>query len=169
MYLALGALSALMGLSLMALVNSRNIVRAGLGLFGVLVSVAGLFVLAASDFLAVAQLIVYVGGILLLLLFGVMLTNRHTGEAPKTEVYNRWPAALICLGLFGVFVAAFGEIALWRQPLQQPLQGSTAKLLGQGLLTHYLPVFELLSVFLLIALVAAAFLARRIVGRDAEG
>jgi NADH-quinone oxidoreductase subunit J len=119
--------------------------------------VAGLYVLMQADFIAIVQLIVYVGGILILLLFGVMLTNKITDTDIKTGVWQVLPGSII-VGMFaGILIAA-----MTRNPWKIHA-GSTIPLnaLGGVLINEYALVFELLGVLLLIALIGAASIARK--------
>lgn len=139
---------------------SRQVVRVAFALFVVLLAVAALFVLAGGELPAVAQVIVYVGGILILLLFGVMLSGKFEGEAPTTGVWYRVPAVLLALVLGGAVWWAFGGGAAFG-PLASVQAGSQVEAIGQVNLTRYLLPFEYVSFVLLVALVGAAYLARR--------
>jgi len=152
---------------------TRNIVRAGFALFVALAAQAALYVLAGAELVAVAQLVVYIGGILILLLFGVMLTGREVGRAPRTAIINTLPALLLCGGLLAGLLYAFQDVdlalaapppvaTLGAQPEAAPppaLATPTARI-GMMLLTDYVIGFEVVSVLLLLALVGAAYVAR---------
>ncbi|MEP7234744.1 MAG: NADH-quinone oxidoreductase subunit J, partial [Ignavibacteriota bacterium] len=86
---------------------ARNIVYSAFALLFTFFGVAGLYVMANADFLAVTQLLVYVGGILILLIFGVMLTNRIGTVDIRTTGGSKWAAAVLTLGLFGILMVAF--------------------------------------------------------------
>src|SRR6266536_5738740 len=81
-------------------VLSRSLIYSAFALLFTFFGVAGLYVLLGADFLAATQLLIYVGGILVLLLFGVMLTHKLYDLNLKTEVTQFLPAAIICGGLF---------------------------------------------------------------------
>src|SRR6202035_4251144 len=81
---------------------SRNIVHAAFSLLFTFFSVAGVYVLLSADFLAVSQILIYVGGILVLLVFGVMLTNRVTNIDFKRALGARIPAFIICVSLLAL-------------------------------------------------------------------
>jgi NADH:ubiquinone oxidoreductase subunit 6 (subunit J) len=120
--------------------------------------VAGLYALLAADFLAGAQLLVYVGGVLVLLLFGVMLTQKIEGVEFRRVSMQRGPAALVSIILLAVLM-----FAIYATPWaveEQPARATTAEL-GRQLMTDYLLPFELISVLLLGVLVAAAMMARK--------
>ena len=140
-------------------VTNRNIVHSAFYLLFTLFGVAGLYVLLAADFVAVVQLIVYVGGILILLLFGVMLTNKITNVEIKTGTIHALPASIV----LGLFAGAVGAIVLntnWKVVDTQHTAPTTATL-GNMLINEYALVFELLGILLLIALIGAASMARR--------
>lgn len=157
LYIAL-ALAVAAGL-LMAL--TRRILYAALALFFLLFCVAAVFALKGNDFLAVSQIVVYVGGILILLLFGIMLTGRNAlvHLSPKTEIVNLVPGLLLAGGIIAGLAAVF-QPSLTPKP-HVNLSQDTIQPIGMRLLTTHLLVFELVSVVLLLALVGAAYLARR--------
>lgn len=145
--------------SAVMVVTMRNIVYSAFALLFTFFGVVGLYVLLAADFIAIVQLVVYVGGILILLLFGVMLTNKITSVQIKTGVFQLLPAA-IGVGLFaGILVAAVLNTNWITIPSEIP--ETTAYGLGHLLITEYVLVFELLGIILLIALIGAASMARR--------
>jgi NAD(P)H-quinone oxidoreductase subunit 6 len=141
---------------------SRNILYSALALLGTLTGVAGLYLHLGADFLGVAQLLIYVGGILVLVLFAVLLTTR-IGDV-NVQATNRslgWPVALpVALGIGGVLVALAVGTG-W--PLTQVVAAPTTTRLGNAFLREYLLPFELASLVLLMALVGAMVLARRAV------
>ena len=146
-------------LSAFLVVTSRNIVHSAFYLLFTFFGVAGIYVMLGADFVAIVQLIVYVGGILILLLFGVMITNKITNVDIKSGTINTLPAAI---GL-GLFTGIIGSVILntnWRV-VDSEMPQSTLSALGQMLLNEYVLVFELLGILLLIALVGAASMARR--------
>jgi NADH-quinone oxidoreductase subunit J len=145
--------------SAVLVVSIRNIVYSAFALLFTFFGVVGLYVLLAADFIAIVQLVVYVGGILILLLFGVMLTNKITNVQIKTGVFQLLPA-VIAVGIFtGILVAAMLNTNWITMPSEIP--NTTAYNLGHLLITEYVLVFELLGMLLLIALIGAASMARR--------
>lgn len=146
-------------LSAIFVVTSRNIVHSAFYLLFTFFGVAGIYVMLGADFVAIVQLIVYVGGILILLLFGVMITNKITSVDIKTGTINTLPAA-IGLGLFTGIIGAVILNTEWKI-VDSEMPQSTLSVLGQMLLNEYVLVFELLGILLLIALVGAASMARR--------
>ena len=140
-------------------VTSRNIVHSAFYLLFTFFGVAGIYVMLGADFVAIVQLIVYVGGILILLIFGVMLTNKITEVDIKTGTLNTLPAA-IGVGLFTGIVGAVILNTEWRV-VDSELPASTLSAIGSSLITEYVVVFELLGILLLVALIGAASMARK--------
>lgn len=141
---------------------TRSVVRAGFCFFLTLLAVAGLFVLLGADFMALAQLIVYVGGILVLILFGVMLTQREDEARPRSPLVQAVPSLAVAAGVLGGILYACRHFVV-APPL--PVQSARSTFTGQQtlgiqFLTTHLLHFELASVFLLVALVVAAFISR---------
>lgn len=162
-----GAQGALFGLfawfvvggSLMC-IWERSVVRSAFCLLATFGGTAGLFGLLGADFLAMAQILIYVGGILALILFGVMLTPPDLSERKLSRVVP----GLVLLGAGVAFLAArvAGNVT-WAQSgeLREPV-GRAAEL-GIGFLAadQYVVAFELAAVLLTVALVAAVYIARR--------
>ncbi len=152
---------------------TRRLIHAAFALFVCLAGVAGLFAWQGADFIAAAQVIVYVGGVLILLMFGVMLSRRSTAgltdllsedSAPVTGVVNALPAALVSAGFFAVLVIVFARVPLVAaigeaQPVGTVLTPTQA--IGIQNLTAYLVPFEVAGVLLLLALIGAAYVSRR--------
>ena len=144
---------------------SANVVRMAVCLTTCLGAVSGLFLLDGAAFVAAAQLLVYVGGTIILLIFGVMLTAGEPGEQPAAEAVDVLAAGLLALVLGGLLVAVVLQID-WGYP-SAVAEPKTAGRLGLALLgtppegnVSYLLPFELVSVHLLVVLVGAAYLAR---------
>lgn len=144
----------------------RSIVRSAFSLMATFSGVAGLYVLLGADFLAVAQILIYVGGILALLLFGVMLTPPDMEERKLTRVLS----GLGIVGAATFWVAMkVGGSANWVVDPNLPEVMSRPKQIGVGFLAIELPngepgyvvAFELAAVLLTVALVAAVYIARR--------
>ncbi|PJA96438.1 MAG: NADH-quinone oxidoreductase subunit J [Ignavibacteriales bacterium CG_4_9_14_3_um_filter_34_10] len=140
-------------------VTSKNIVHSAFNLLFTFFGVAGIYALLGADFIAVVQLLVYVGGILILLLFGVMLTNKITNVDLRTGTIHIVPAA-IGVGMLWGALSAIAYKTNWIK-IDSPIPNSTAPFLGRMLITDYVLVFELLGILLLIALIGAASIARR--------
>ncbi|MHB8906819.1 MAG: NADH-quinone oxidoreductase subunit J family protein [Melioribacteraceae bacterium] len=146
-------------LSALFVVTTRNIVHSAFYLLFTFFGVAGIYVLLGADFIAIAQIMVYVGGILILILFGVMLTNKITSVEIRTGTVQMLPAA-IGVAIFMGAVISVMMMTNWKsEPGMIPL--TTTKDLGHLLINSYVLIFELLGILLLIALIGAASIARR--------
>ncbi|HSL90236.1 MAG TPA: NADH-quinone oxidoreductase subunit J [Ignavibacteriaceae bacterium] len=140
-------------------VTNRNVVHSAFFLLFTFFGVAGIYVLLGADFVAIVQLIVYVGGILILMLFGVMLTNKITNVEIKTGSTNVF-GAVIGVGLFSGALLAAMINSNWKI-VDTELPLNTTGALGHLLMQEYVLIFELLGIILLIALIGAASIARR--------
>ena len=141
---------------------SRNIVYSALSLMASFMGVAGIYVLLGADFVAGVQVLLYVGGVLVLTLFAVMLTQNIADVEVSNRSVGRWPALAIILGVFAVLYRAYGE-ADWQQ---NELSGALTSTYGVGnaLLGEYVLPFEVASIVLLSILVGAVVLSRKEVG-----
>ncbi len=142
---------------------SRDIVRSAVWLLGALGAVAGLLLLLAAHFLAAVQLILYVGGVLVLIVFGVMLTAK--GPSVRFDVPRRELAAAGVVGLMltaGVMIAALNSswVPMKTAERAASTQPATANDIGHELLTTYWLPFQLVSVLLLAVMLGSAVLAR---------
>ncbi len=140
-------------------VNSKNIVHAAFSMLLTFFGVSGIYVLLGADFLAIVQIMVYVGGILILLLFGVMLTNKITNVEIRSGSIQVIPA-LIGLGVFAALLFFVMTSTTWKSE-QFDIPLTTSYQIGEVLLSEFVLIFELLGILLLIALIGAASIARR--------
>lgn len=138
---------------------SRHIVYAAFSLMTTLLGVAALYVFLAADFLAVVQLAIYVGGILVLTIFAVMLTQRIEDVHISNRAVGRVPA-LVVIGAIGCGMGTALLGAAFTTATALPAEPMAARL-GRAFLDQYLLPFELASVVLLAALVGATALARK--------
>jgi NADH-quinone oxidoreductase subunit J len=146
-------------LSALGVALSTNVVYSAIGLMGTLIGASGLYVFLAADFVAAVQILVYVGGILILMLFAIVLTH----QIAEVHVSNRSVGRLPALGLVVLIGVAMGT-AIVRGPWHiEPLGEATPTTYGIGdsFLNQYLLPFELASVVLLTALVGAIVLSRK--------
>ena len=143
---------------LMAVLLPR-IVHAVFSLFLCFVGVAAIYALAGADFLAIVQLVIYVGGVIILFSFGILLTGRASTTLGPKEVRNRPFGVAVAAALFLVLMSAIsaGGFKAGAVAAGEP----TAEGIGKLLLGEYIIAFEFASVLLLMALVGAAFLVRR--------
>ncbi|MHC4215881.1 MAG: NADH-quinone oxidoreductase subunit J family protein [Planctomycetota bacterium] len=138
---------------------SRNLIYSAFALLGTLFGSAALYGLLSSDFVAVTQLLVYVGGVLILILFAVMLTV-DIGDINVTNKAIHWKMAIPLVALLFITLVAILPSASWLLVLQ-PESKSMVASIGNALLMEYLLPFEVISVLLLGALIGAVVLVRR--------
>jgi len=141
--------------------TAKRIVHAAFSLMATFFGVAGIYAILGSDFLAVTQVIVYVGGILILIVFGVLLTDRVPEEFHVVKARN-WLPAMVAAGLVFVALTAAAMSAKWPKLVKGdlPEATTTVEAIGRSLLTDYLIPFEFSSILLLVVLVGAARMAR---------
>ena len=143
-------------------VLSKNIMYSAFALLFTLFGVAGLYVLLSADFLAVTQLMLYIGGILVLIIFGVVLTSRITGIDVKSG--NLGKLQMVVAGVLVMVIAGslvFMAVSTnWYLAASREVN-STVTQIGNELLTNYLLAFEAASMLLLLAIVGAALIARK--------
>ena len=162
----LGALNvafAIMAITMVAsalrMVTTRNVVHAALYLVIVLAGVAGIFILLGAEFLGVTQIMVYIGAIVVLFLFGIMLTKGSFGDDDGVTGERRLMAGLVGLLVFGVMAAAlvesFADAELSRS------DPSTTADIADSIFGYYIVPFEAVSVLLLAALIGAIVVARK--------
>ena len=141
------------------MVFARNVVYSAVGLLFAFFGVAAIYVLLAADFLAIVQVMIYVGGILILLLFGVMLSQKITSIDLRTETMQIVPAILVVGTLLVVLYFSITGTP-WTLVGETAFEPTTQSI-GRLLMTDYLIPFEIASVLLLAALIGAAFIARK--------
>ena len=137
-------------------VVSRNLIHAVVFLILSFVGIAGLYLTLSADFIAVVQILVYVGAIAVLMLFAIMLTPRAARD--NSETATRLPA----LVLMGLIIAAGTFVALetdWGSLRGAPIDNQ-ARIIGESLINEYVLPFEVAAVLLTAALVGAIALAR---------
>jgi len=138
---------------------SRNLIYSAFALLGVFAGVFGLYIMLSADFVAIVQLVIYIGGVLILILFAVMLTTK-IGEVKISNRAMAPIAALICIGALGGFVGKMFWSTLW---ITSPTEtfATTTQAIGDKLLGEYLLPFEIISLLLVLVMVGAVVLGRR--------
>lgn len=148
-------------ISALAIVFSRNIVRSAVWLLGTLTGVACLYFLLNANFIAVIQLIVYAGGTLILIVFGVMLTSKSPWAHFSATRGQIFAASIVAILLGGGMCALMLQNDWTSGPASKELVRSPlVEEIGKALLTDYLVPFEVASVLLLVVMIGAAYLAR---------
>lgn len=156
-----GILGLMMIGTALGVVLLPKIVHSAFLLAGVFISIAGLYILLNADFVAAAQILVYVGAVNVLILFAIMLVNKQEDyvELPGRTI-RRVATGVVCFGLF----ALLGTMVLatpWSIDTTSVPIEDTVVALGEHFFSDYLLPFELASVLLLMAMVGAIILARR--------
>lgn len=144
-FMALAAGSAL------AILFSKSVFKSALSLLVTLLSVAGLFVLSYAEFVAVAQILVYAGGVLVIILFGIMLTSKHSGRALVVRHKHVASGSIVGIGLF-ILISGY---------LSAPFDGNNllperVEDIGMAIFAGYSLPFEIAGLLLLVALIGAA-------------
>ncbi|MFF9361585.1 NADH-quinone oxidoreductase subunit J family protein [Streptomyces griseoluteus] len=150
-------------------VTTRQLVHAALWLVVTLGGLAVEYLLLTAEFIAWVQVLIYVGSVVVLLLFGLMLTRAPIGPSPDADSGNRLPALVVAVGSAAalVWVVTDAFRATWID-LDGPAAGTT-RVTGESLFRHWVLPFEALSVLLLAALVGAIVLSRKTKAEQAAG
>ena len=157
-------LALISGASAVAVVTARNLVHAALFLAVSFGAMAGVFLVLAAEFVAVVQLLVYVGAIAVLLLFGLMLTRAPIGRE-ALDSQSRGLGLIVSIALFGVLAAliiqAYGGASV-------ELVATRTAPIGEAIFSRWILPFEALSMLLLAALIGAILLSRREAGESGD-
>lgn len=140
------------------MVFSKNIVHSAFALMFSLIGIAVLYVLLYAGFVAATQLLVYVGGILILILFGIMLTTQKFTEGLKTLTVNILPATVLS-GLVAVMLLYVFSGTEW--PIEVTTREETVTALGSMLLNEFILPFQAAGVLLLVAIIGALLMSTR--------
>ena len=143
---------------------SRNILYSAIGLLMALLGAGSLYVFLSADFVAVTQLLVYIGGVLVLILFAVMLTNRITEVNVSNTSFGQWGGIFLFVAVAPVLLAV-AALTPWAAKTPAPLAPMT-EAIGHGFLTKWLLPFEVASLVLLATLVGAVVIARKEIKAD---
>jgi NADH-quinone oxidoreductase subunit J len=151
--------AATSGFAAVRLVTNKNLVHAALYLVVTLLGMAIIFLLLTAEFVAWVQVLIYVGAVIVLLLFGLMLTRAQIGKT-ALDRQQRWVAGPVALVLFAVTTPVLWRFFDGKTISLDRQSGNTAEL-GTEIFTRFVLPFEVVSVLLLAALVGAVFLAKR--------
>ncbi len=153
-------LSVVILISALMVVSLKNIFHCALFLILCLFSVAGIYILLHAEFLAAAQVLIYVGAIAMLIIFAIMLTTDLTSKTIRQTSHNAAVAfvATTAFALSTIFLIARTEV--WRYS-DKPLAGNNVDIIGQYLMTEFMLPFEVVSILLLAAMIGAIVLARK--------
>jgi len=157
--IAFGVIAAAMALAAIGVVRTNNVVHAALYLVVVLAGAAAQFILLGQEFVAWVQVLVYIGAVIVLFLFGIMLTRAPMHPNEKLDNDLRWPAAVTSVFLAGVLSALLID-AFHGTEVKLTSPTRTAAVTNSIFRTYIIP-FEVVGVLLLAALVGAVVLARK--------
>jgi NADH-quinone oxidoreductase subunit J len=157
--IAFGVIAAAMALAALGVVRTNNVVHAALYLVVVLAGGAAQFILLGQEFVAWVQVLVYIGAVIVLFLFGIMLTRAPMHPSEKLDNDLRWPAAVTSIFLAGVLSALLID-AFHGTEVELKSPTRTAEVTNSIFRTYIIP-FEVVGVLLLAALVGAVVLARK--------
>ncbi len=156
-----GILAVLVVVSALGVVLLSNIVYSAFLLGLTFTSISGLYILLNAGFVAAAQVLVYVGAVNVLILFGIMLVNKEEAFAPVKQAWiGKVATAAVCAGIFGL-IGTMVVSHPWAISTAPAAGDKAIEIIGQHFFSDYLLPFELASVLLLVALVGAIILARR--------
>jgi NADH-quinone oxidoreductase subunit J len=144
--------------SVLVILFNRNVFYSALALLGCLISLAGIYGLLSAEFLAITQLLIYAGGVLILMIFGIMLTNRISGKALESKSHNWMPGILLTGSLLVVLVAAFKNSIIPSQTSDLNTVNPISQV-GVELMSTYAAPFEVSGILLLVCLIGAAITA----------
>ena len=155
-------LAAVILVSGMMVVSLKNIFHCALFLIICLFSVAGIFILLDAEFLAVAQVLIYVGAVAILMIFAVMLTSNLASKEIKQTNENSVVTFFVCLIFLMATLTMLYHTDVWNYAKDQiPSTESNTMMLGKLLMTKFMLPFEVVSVVLLAAMIGAIVLARK--------
>lgn len=155
-----GILSVLVIVTALMVVTLKNIFHCALALILCLSGVAGIYILLEAEFLAAAQVLIYVGAVAILMIFAIMLTSHLSAAKIKQTNENAVSAALICLIFAACAMLLIGGTNVWRIS-EKTLPTDNIMMIGKYLMTQYMLPFEVVSVLLLAAMIGAIVLARK--------
>ena len=155
--------------SALLVVTVQNLVHAALWLVVCLGAVAGEYLLLGAELVAWVQVLIYVGAIVVLLLFGLLLTRAPIGPTDELDVKQKLPAVVVAVAAAGVLATVLVDAYrnVWLEPRAAIAQG-TAAANGAALFKYWVLPFETLSVLLLAALVGAIVISRRSTESEAD-
>jgi NADH-quinone oxidoreductase subunit J len=153
-------------LAALSLVLVRNVFYGALILVVCLLSLAAIYVLAFAEFVAVTQILIYAGGILVVIIFGVMLTAKIAGKPLVVKHTNLWSGTLACIALFTLLLYFLSSQKFFEDGNDKvPATDTAINTIGFGLMTEFVLPFEVAGILLLAALIGAAVIASSIKSR----
>jgi NADH-quinone oxidoreductase subunit J len=152
------ALAAMLVGSALAVVLTRNLFHSVLWLALSLVGTAGIFLLLDAEFLAAVQVLLYAGGVITVVVFAIVVTEKLVGERISHTSKRLAGGTIVAAGIFGMVASVIQRAGM---DIARPeMTGDATRLIGMSLLTKFVLPFELLGVLLLAGLIAASYFAR---------
>ncbi len=150
----------LAAIAAIAILFTRNVLYAALLLIICLLALAGIYIMTGAEFLAISQILIYAGGVLVLIVFGIMLTGRVTGKPLEADSKNIFMGTLVGLGFLFLLVYAINLTTFnFLPPPADHDQQQHVEKIGVLMMSDYVAPFELAGILLLISLVGAAVIA----------
>jgi NADH-quinone oxidoreductase subunit J len=156
---AFGLVAAVMAVAAVAVVTVRNVVHAALSLVVVLAGVAAQYIILQAEFVGLVQVLIYIGAVIILFLFGIMLTRAPMRRSFDLDNNQRWPAVAVSALILVVLVSLLGD-AFGGEEIDLAAPTATGAL-ADSIFRTYVVAFEVVSMLLLAALVGAIVLARK--------
>ncbi|MEO7992219.1 MAG: NADH-quinone oxidoreductase subunit J [Chryseolinea sp.] len=152
-------LEAVAALSAVSMIFTRNVFYGALLLITCLIALAGLYILAFAEFIAVTQILIYAGGILVVIIFGIMLTSKISGKPLVVEHANLFSGILAGFSFFGLLIYFLSAQKFNVFSTAKPSPETRLRSFGTGLMSDFILPFEIAGVMLLIALIGAAVIS----------
>ncbi len=152
------ALSILLVGSALAVVLTKNLFHSVLWLALALTGTAGVFLMLDAEFLAGVQILLYAGGVVTVVVFAIVVTERLVGTTLAHTSRRVWTGGLVAAGFLALMLDALARSPL--PAMKVPMDSNPTRLIGLALMTKFVLPFELLAVLLLVSLLAASYLAR---------
>ncbi|MBX7150786.1 NADH-quinone oxidoreductase subunit J [bacterium] len=144
----------------LAVILHRNIFKSATFLAGMLFCLAALFVLLDAEFIAVVQVLIYIGAITILIVFAIMLTTKINDEHKEQFNSQKFLAPVLALGLLGLILTIVVKIQ-WTTAEMSAVPADILGLIGKALLSEFIFPFDVVSILLLVALIGATYIAKQ--------
>ncbi len=145
-------------ISVLVMLFTKTIFYAALSLIVTLLSIGGIYALLYAEFLAITQIVIYAAGVLVLILFGIMLTNRISGKPLLMQSDHSFIGVILSMSMFGLLIVAYSKTS-FNQVGTIALQGSHINHVGIELMSTYVVPFEIAGILLLVSVIGAALMA----------
>lgn len=145
-------------ISAILVITGRNLFHAAMSLGLYLLTIAGYYFMLDADLVGIMQVFVYVGGVIVALLFGIMLTSQMTNVRSVSAMKRRASTVVAVAALVGLLISVFRQASFYISPAE-PIKDTTS-VIGRLFLTDYVLPFEVISVLLLAALIGAVVIAK---------